>query len=136
MSEMTDSKAVEALKQAAEVVAKKVGFLAIEDVPELIEKLNHNGYQILPRVTNERLREAVAYITPAEMNHGAIMLTADKLREHAKTIEAALSELEQLRAIVQEFMGICDKAPPVGLMNKIAELRAKLPTPPKEAGNE
>ena len=53
-------------------------------------------------ITNDKLREAVAYITPSAMNHGAIMLTADILRQHVATIEAALTELMELWIIAAD----------------------------------
>lgn len=108
--------------------------------------------------TDERLREAVAYITPAPMNHGAIMLTADKLREHAKIIEAALAELAELRAAAWQGMmcledysqsrtdrwsierhlarNLAAQQISDAIKSALPSGYSPIPTPPKEAENE
>lgn len=89
--------------------------------------LLQKGFTIAPiaPVTDEKLREAVEAIEKTSRR-------ATDCGYSWPVIKDALSELAQRRAIIQEFVDICDKAPPIQLMHKIAELRGKLPTPPKE----
>lgn len=128
----------EASKEAVEALAEAG---AIMFAPNNIWKaaeltafgLEKRGYTIAPTapMTDEKLREAcyVEGVIDSDTN--------DLLHVIIKpckwdVIKSALSELAQRRAIIQEFVDICDKAPPIQLMQKIAELRGKLPTPPKD----
>lgn len=101
----TDRKAVETLSQARHEMSQ-AAFLGthLEYSAAILEQLKQRGYQILPIVTDEKqsldcakLRVAVArvkdytYQTEAERDE-------NKQQQDINTIEAALAELEQLRA--------------------------------------
>jgi hypothetical protein len=63
--------------------------------------LEKRGYTITRTtpapMTDEKLREALAYFRPHPVDYNNITLTASKCRKHISTIEAAISELQARR---------------------------------------
>jgi hypothetical protein len=103
MSEMTDSKAVEALQRAVNRACLTI--LDNQEAKDSYLNLVADGYQILPTATDERLREAVADIKHYAM---ASETYQDEIKAEYEaglsTIEAALAELAELRAAGREYL--------------------------------
>lgn len=77
------------------VFEEDTGLDAGQVVADYIAHLEANQRQ---EVTDEKLREAVSYFTPHPRTVGSVGLTPELMRQHVATIEAALSELAELRA--------------------------------------
>jgi hypothetical protein len=117
---MTDSKAVEVLAEALTDIDMCEPDCADYGANTLMEELKTKGYSILPTATDERLREAVEFLTFYKQRRGECVKKTLSIEYHFDSIdpetnesalarymrhmgeiEAALAELAELRAASQ-----------------------------------